>query len=136
MLQKFLIKKSTFLLLLISFVSVAQHHDAQEAEQNASTHELTEMSFREKIKADIDHHIKDSHSFTFFSDSETNIHYGFSLPVILWDNGLQFFSSSKFHHGETVAESNGNYYKLYHSKIYKTDAAGTIDYDAEHHVSN
>ena len=44
--------------------------------------------------------------------------------------------SSKFHHGETVAESNGNFYKLYHGKIYKTDAEGTLDYDAEHHVTN
>ena len=30
-------------------------------------------------------------------DDETGKHYGFSLPIILWDNGLQFFSSSKFH---------------------------------------
>lgn len=134
--QKFLIKKITFLLLLISFVSVAQHHDATEADHNASTNEVPEMSLKEKIKADINHHIQDSHSFTFFSDSEKNEHYGFSLPIILWDNGIQFFSSSRFHHGETIAENNGNYYKLYHNKIYKTDATGTIDYDAEHHVSN
>jgi len=136
MLAKFSIKKITFLLLLSSFVSVAQHHDDTEAEQNASAHEVSELSFKDKIKADINHHIQDSHSFTFFSDSEKNKHYGFSLPIILWDNGIQFFSSSKFHHGETVAENNGNYYKLYHSKIYKTDAEGTISYDGEHHVSN
>ncbi len=35
--------------------------------------------------------------FNFFSDGETGKHYGFSLPVILWDNGLKVFSSSKFH---------------------------------------
>ena len=65
-------------------------------------------------------------------------HYGFPLPVILVDDGIQVFMSSKFHHGETLAESNGNYYKLYHGKIYKTDAAGTLTYDAEHpeHPSN
>lgn len=134
--QKFLIKKITFLLLLSSFVSVAQHHDAKEEDQKSTSHEVSEVSLRDKIKADIDHHIKDSHSFTFFSDSEKNEHYGFSLPVILWDNGVQFFSSSKFHYGETVAENNGNFYKLYHNKIYKTDAEGAIEYDGEHHVLN
>jgi F-type H+-transporting ATPase subunit a len=44
----------------------------------------------------------------------------------LWDNGVHFFSSSKFNHGEEVAESNGNFYILHHEKIYKSDAAGKI----------
>jgi len=56
--------------------------------------------------------------------------------VILWDDGLQVFSSSMFQHGESVAEANGNYYKLEHAKIYKTDAAGTIKYDDAHHATN
>ena len=46
------------------------------------------------------------------------------------------FSSSKFHHGETVAEVDGSYYALYHNKIYRTDAQGTINYDEEHHPTN
>ena len=83
---------------------------------------------KSKIKAFINHHVLDSHDFTFFSDEEEGKHYGFPLPVILWDNGLHIFSSSKLHHGEAVAESNGNFYKLNHhdGKIYKTDSAGTI----------
>ncbi|WP_025743739.1 F0F1 ATP synthase subunit A [Aquimarina pacifica] len=89
-----------------------------------------------EIKEFIDHHLQDSHDFTLFSDKETGKHYGFPLPVILWDGGLKVFSSSKFHHGETVAEVDGNYYKLYHSKIYKTDAEGTINYDDHHHATN
>ena len=44
--------------------------------------------------------------------------------------------SSKFHHGETIAKSGENYYKLDHGKIYKTDAEGTITYDADHHATN
>ncbi|HLT52478.1 MAG TPA: F0F1 ATP synthase subunit A, partial [Flavobacteriaceae bacterium] len=56
--------------------------------------------------------------------------------VILWDNGLKVFSSSELHHGEAVAEVDGNYYKSYHGKIYKTDAEGTINYDEHHHPSN
>jgi F-type H+-transporting ATPase subunit a len=44
--------------------------------------------------------------------------------------------SSKFHHGETIAKSGENYYKLDHGKIYKTDAEGTMTYDADHHATN
>jgi hypothetical protein len=50
----------------------------------------------------------------------------FSLPIILWDNRIHLFSSSRFNHGE-LAES-GNFYVLNHhdGKIYKTDASGTL----------
>ncbi|AXT57372.1 ATP synthase F0 subunit A [Aquimarina sp. AD1] len=90
----------------------------------------------EEMDAYRDHHLLDSHDFTLWSDGEKGTHVGFPLPVILWDNGLKIFSSSKFHHGETVAEVDGNFYKLYHSKIYKTDADGTINYDEDHHATN
>ena len=96
-----------------------------------------------EVKTEIDeyikHHLRDSHDFSLFSytDDEGVKHYvGLPLPVILWDNGLVMFSSSEFHHGETIAESGGNYYRLYHSKIYKTDSEGTILYDEEHHPTN
>jgi len=82
---------------------------------------------REKIREHIDHHLLDTHDFIFFSDEETGKHYGFSLPVIIWDEGLHMFSSSKFEHGHAVVESNGKYYKLYHEKIYRTDAEGNLD---------
>ncbi|GAA0714496.1 F0F1 ATP synthase subunit A [Aquimarina litoralis] len=102
--------------------------------------EIAEKEGKDGLKAEIkefiDHHLQDSHDFTLFSDKESGKHYGFPLPVILWDNGLKVFSSSKFHHGETVAEVDGTYYKLYHSKIYKTDAEGTINYDEDHHATN
>lgn len=106
-------------------------------ENHSDVHHVQEpQSKKEKINAFIDHHLQDSHDFTFFSDEETGKHYGFSLPVIIYDNGLKVFSSSKFNHGETVAEVDGNFYKLYHGKIYKTDAAGTIEYDEAHHPTN
>jgi F-type H+-transporting ATPase subunit a len=59
------------------------------------------------------------------------------LPIILLDNGLQVFSSSEFHHGpaKDVASHNGNFYKLHHEKIYKTDAAGTLT-EAHGHPTN
>jgi F-type H+-transporting ATPase subunit a len=86
-----------------------------------------------KILEVIGHHVLDGHDFSLFEYEGE--HIGFSLPIILWDNGVHFFSSSKFHHGETVAESNGNFYVLHHEKIYKTDASGTLTGD-EHHPTN
>lgn len=97
-----------------------------------------QVDTKEEIKAYIDHHLQDSHYFTFFSDGETGKHYGFSLPVILWDseNGLVFFSSGEFHHGEKIAEVNGQHYRLYHSQIYKTDAEGNFTYPGEPYPDN
>jgi F-type H+-transporting ATPase subunit a len=101
---------------------------------------LTQEEQGEKERAEfIQHHLLDSHEFHLFSygkQSGEEKHIGFPLPVILWDNGLQVFMSSKFHHGESVAESNGNFYKLYHEKIYKTDSNGTLNMDEHNHPSN
>ena len=83
-----------------------------------------------EIKEFISHHLQDTHDFHLTEG------LSFPLPVILWDNGLQFFSSAKFHHGEAVAEHNGMFYRLYHGKIYKTDAGGTISYDENQHAVN
>ncbi len=123
--SNFLAKLLTIVLFVFSMNVQAQN------EEHEGTPE--EVSLKTKIKESINHHLLDSHDFIFFSDTETGKHYGFSLPVILIDEGIQLFSSSKFHHGETVAENNGNYYKLYHNKIYKTDAEGTITLDDHHH---
>ena len=87
---------------------------------------------KSKIKEFINHHLLDSHDFTFSANEETGEHFGFSLPIIIWDGGLQVFSSSKFNHGEKVAENNGNYYKLHHEKIYKTNAKGTLTEEHGH----
>ncbi len=104
----------------------------EEAEASHGEHaEPTDL--KSKIKAFIKHHVLDSHDFTLTQDDVTGEHYGFSLPVILWDNGLHVFSSSKFEHGEAVAESKGNFYKINHhdGKIYRTDASGTITKNEE-----
>ena len=126
--SKFLVKFLTITVLVFNL-----NLNAQEAEHEGSPEE---RDLKTEIKESIDHHIQDSYDFILFSDTEENKHYGFSLPVILIDEGLHVFSSSKFHHGETVAESNGSYYKLYHNKIYKTDAEGTLAFDDHHHPTN
>ena len=106
-------------------------HEVTENGQGEAHAEPTDV--KSKVKGFIKHHVLDSHEFSFFQDDETGVHYGFALPIIIWDNGFQIFSSSKFKHGEAVAESNGNFYKINHhdGKIYKTDAAGTITEDEE-----
>ncbi len=95
----------------------------------------TQQDRKKEVKEFINHHLQDSHDFNIYSytDAHGEMHHvGFPLPVILVDDGLQVFSSAAFHHGEEVAESNGNYYRLYHSKIYKTDADGTLTYEEGH----
>jgi F-type H+-transporting ATPase subunit a len=125
--RKTLIRLLPILLVLVSFVSCGE---------KATT---TREERKQEVKEYVQHHLLDSHDFSLYSstdDAGVVHHYGFPLPVILWDGGLQVFSSSKFHHGESVAEVNGNYYKLEHAKIYKTDAAGTMKYDDAHHATN
>lgn len=106
---------------------------------NGANKEEHRTTTKEEIKAYIMHHLEDSYDFSLLSyTTEDGAHHyiGLPLPIILWDNGLNVFSSYKFHHGETVAEAGGEYYALHHNKIYKTDAQGTINYDEEQHVTN
>ncbi|KUF44930.1 ATP synthase F0 subunit A [Myroides marinus] len=116
---------------IINAAEVADHEHEAEAE-----HVAGEKSQAEKVQDHITHHLADDYSFIFFSDEETGKHYGFSLPVILIDNGLKVFMSSEFDYGNKVVEKDGQHYKLYHGKIYKTDAEGTISYDEAHHPTN
>jgi F-type H+-transporting ATPase subunit a len=112
-------------------VEVAHKEEAEQQEAGHGEAHAEPTDVKTKVQAFIKHHVLDSHEFSFYQDDQTGANYGFPLPVILWDNGLQFFSSSKFEHGEAVVDSNGNFYKLNHhdGKIYKTDAAGTITED-------
>ena len=122
-----LLKILTLLLFMVTISANSQdvsHDEHQEPAKDLKT----------EIKEYINHHLLDSYDFSLFSyttDEGEHKYISAPLPVILIDGGLKVFSSSKFHHGETVAEVDGNYYKLYHNKIYKTDAAGTINYDVE-----
>lgn len=122
---------SSLLVFLVSLSIAAKDKEAQESGD-------PDINTREEANEYIDHHIKDSHYFIFFSDHKEgeNEYYGFPLPVIIWDDGLHIFSASKFHHGKELVKIDGQHYKLYHSKIYKTDAEGTITYDENDFVAN
>ena len=124
--SKLSLKAITLFIFLIPFMSMAGG-DAPKTDKKS------------EIKAYIQHHLQDSYDFSLFSyttEDGTHKYIGAPLPVILWDNGLVVFASSKFHHGETVAEVDGNFYKIHHNKIYKTDAAGAINYDDHQHPTN
>ena len=104
---------------------------------------LNESASVDNLKAEIKeyilHHLQDNHDFNLLSYTNElgeKVHIGAPLPVILWDEGLKIFSSSKLNHGKSVAHVGENYYKLDHGKIYKTDASGTINYDTLHEASN
>lgn len=87
----------------------------------------------------INHHISDAHDWHLFDlkDEEGQNHpVSIPLPVILWDDGLHVFMSSKFHHGQDIVESNGRYYFNHHEHIYLTDVDGTLDVDEEGNVTN
>ena len=132
--RKTLVRILSVLLFIVSFSALAQEH-GMELKEVAPGKEGSKTK-KEEIKEFINHHLLDSHSFNFFgsTDEETGEthHYGFPLPVIIWDEGLHTFMSSEFGHGDEIVESNGKYYALHHEKIYRTDAQGTLNYDAEH----
>lgn len=125
---------------LLSFANNPDSTATQSVEVVAKQKVLTQEEIGEKERAEyIQHHLLDTHDFHLFSygkESGQEKHIGFPLPVILWDNGLHFFMSSKFHHGESIVESNGNFYKLFHEKIYRTDSLGTLEMDEHNHPLN
>lgn len=120
-----------FIFALFTFFLVAKGYAGQDStsEHGSGAHDI-----KSEIKGYINHHIEDSYDFNLFELNGG--HIGFPLPVILWDNGLQVFLSSAFHHGASVAESNGNYYALHHNHIYKTDASGSLQFDEHNHALN
>ncbi|MES2545398.1 MAG: F0F1 ATP synthase subunit A [Bacteroidota bacterium] len=136
---RFIIATFVACLPLISFANLTGDSIRVKTETHSAevvtTHDEP-IDSKTKIKEFISHHLLDSHDFTISANEETGEHYGFSLPIILLDNGLQVFSSSKFNHGESVAANNGNYYVLHHEKIYKTDASGKLNEGHGGHPTN
>lgn len=136
--RKITVKALVLLFLLSSIATFANDDKKKEGKKTPQTQKTKEQRTKE-VEEYIPHHLEDSYDFSLFSytnDDGKHVYVGFPLPVILWDGGLKIFMSSKLHHGESVAHVGDNYYKLDHGKIYRTDANGTINYDAEHHATN
>ena len=123
-----------FLIFLLSGLTSLSAKDSETLENKNGS------DLKSEIKAYILHHLEDSYYFNLMSYTDNindkKVYIGIPLPVIIWDNGLRIFSSTKLNHGKSVVQSGNNFYKLYHSKIYKTDADGTINYDESHHPVN
>jgi F-type H+-transporting ATPase subunit a len=133
--RKTLVRLLSLLLLATSALAFAKGP----AKEGASTEAERKQEVQEYVK----HHNLDTYDFGLFhytGDDGVEHHVGFPLPVIIWSDGLHVFLSSKFHHGEDVVESNGKYFALddhgYRYKIYETDASGTLNKDAEGHITN
>ncbi|WP_185869675.1 F0F1 ATP synthase subunit A [Blattabacterium cuenoti] len=81
-----------------------------------------------KISNTIIEHITDSHEWNIIGSSKNGII--FSLPVFLWNNGLEYFSSSQFS-SEKVVKGKYGFYKMFHERIYKTNSYGTLYIDTK-----
>ena len=124
------LKRALLLLAVILFtVNPFTTRAAEEA------HGAEPKSQKQEINEYILHHLEDDHYFSLYKKGD-GTYVGFPLPVILIDGGLKIFSSGEFKQGKAVVEKDGQHYKIYHGKIYKTDAAGTINYDEQHHPTN
>lgn len=72
----------------------------------------------------ITHHISDSHDWHLWGEGCEGSK-SIPLPVILYtDKGMEFFMSSRFHHGCSLAEGKHYTYKLEHNHIVPVDADG------------
>ena len=98
---------ATFLLASFSTLS-AKESNNKEVEQTGD--------LKSQIKAYILHHLEDAHDFNLLSykDKTTNekVYIGMPLPVILWDDGLKVFSSSKLKHGKNVVQKGDTLYSI------------------------
>lgn len=132
----FKIVVSLFFVFLTTTVTWAEHKEEAHHEEHGEHADhlghhspyVGEIDTKDEVTAYIKHHLKDAHDFTFWRDGKTGKHYGFSLPVILWDGGLKMFSSSKFHHGESAAVIDGISYNLDHDngRIYKMEGGHKV----------
>lgn len=111
--------------------------------QETTTTTVKEFFEEEQKKADEDgfnlvstimHHVSDAHEWHLWGEGDSSV--GLYLPVILLDDGIKMFSSKPLYYGNRIVESGGKYYTLIHEKIYETDAAGTLNLDAEGHPTN
>ncbi len=119
---------AVFSLFLINF-AVAQEAETKAEEAHPAT--AHEEAGEKKFDAGemIIEHITDSHDWHLFGEGTSSV--AIPLPVILYtDKGLDFFMSSKFHHGHEHVE--GAYtYALVGNEIKAVNADGTYNEEAK-----
>lgn len=86
------------------------------------------------------HHIGDSYEYSILSFTNgrgEKIKVSLPLPVIIWHKGqLKVFMSSSFKGGDELVPIGDDYLRLYHEKVYLTDASGAINHDESQSVLN
>ena len=112
---------------LVSICSYGQHSEV--SEPSTLTAEEAVKIRKDEVTEVKNHHLVDDYSLTLLHGKDVDV--SLPLPVILWEDGLHIFLSSELDHGHKVVESNGSYFKLYHGKIYKTDAAGKLSHNED-----
>lgn len=143
--------KTQILLFFVIFALLTPHFSFANASEPVKNHENTHVDDSAKLDAAEAHghgeakegfnpgkmildHVKDAHDWHI---ADINGHaVSIPLPVILYDNGLHVFSSSKFEHGHKIVEKNGNYYALHEGHIYKTDAEGHLEKNEKGEITN
>ncbi|AFJ90528.1 F0F1 ATP synthase subunit A [Blattabacterium sp. (Blaberus giganteus)] len=90
---------------------------------NDKNHDVIKKKDKVDVASTIFNHISDSHEWHILG----NRNYGviLYLPIILWNNGLEIFSSYKFSYGNVVKGKYG-YYKMFRGIIYKTNSVGSF----------
>lgn len=133
-----IVKKICLLSIFTLFLANFAYSNHEESPNDSITTHVNENSHHEeegfKPGDMILDHVKDAHDWHIMDINKHPI--SISLPIIIYDNGLHVFSSKKFNHGHSVAESKGNYYFLQNQKIYKTDAQGVLNHDANGGITN
>ncbi|XLS29322.1 F0F1 ATP synthase subunit A [Flavobacteriaceae bacterium M23B6Z8] len=118
---------SILLLLVIACLPLlgAASSTAKESPEGKEEFDLKELAME---------HVMDAHEWHLADYNGHSI--SIPLPIILWDNGLKVFMSSEFEHGHKVVQKGDSYYKIYHEKIYKTNAEGELQMDEAGHPIN
>ncbi|WP_185857384.1 F0F1 ATP synthase subunit A [Blattabacterium cuenoti] len=109
--------------LLFFFLFLFFESSASNSNQNQKKNEKNENKNQENIANIILDHVSDSHEWHVAGTHNRGII--FSLPVILWNNGLEIFSSSTFS-SHNVVKGKYGYYKMFRGKIYKTNYLGLL----------
>jgi F-type H+-transporting ATPase subunit a len=118
-----ILKKTLRSLLIFLFAFIAVPSIAGDPDVHAENGNGTKKGFN--AGEVITHHISDSHDWHLWGEGcEESV--SIPLPVILHtDKGMEFFMSSRFHHGCSLAEGKHYTYKLdEHNHIIPVDADG------------
>ncbi|WP_226989455.1 F0F1 ATP synthase subunit A [Blattabacterium sp. (Blattella germanica)] len=104
------------------FLSFILYADTKAQEVKYEKHQENKMN----VANTIFEHVSDSHEWHIAGSHNHGI--VLSLPVILWNHGLEIFSSSKLS-CEKVVKGKHGYYKMFQGKIYNTNSVGTFHID-------